>query len=60
MEQQLIERGSLLTRGYSTTLALCMVRVLKKYHGVLIRSENDVRVVWDSLVKISYRVPVPQ
>ena len=60
VEQQLIERGSLLTRGYTTTLALCIVGVLKKYHEFLILSESDVRVVWDSLVKITYRVPVPQ
>ena len=53
MEQQLIERG------YTTSLALSIVGVLKKYHGVLILSESDVRVVWDSLAKISYRVPVP-
>ena len=59
VEQQLIERGSVLTRVYTTSLALHIVGVLKKYHGVLILSESDVRVVWDSLVKISYRVPVP-
>ena len=59
MEQQLIERGSVLTRVYTTNLALYIVGVLKKYHAVLILSESDVRVVWDSLVKISYRVPVP-
>ena len=45
VEQQLIERGSLLTRGYTTTLALCIVGVLKKYHEFLILSESDVRVV---------------
>ena len=49
VEQQLIERGSVLTREYTTTLALCIVGVLKKYHGVIL-SESDVRVVWDSLV----------
>ena len=60
VESQLIERSSVLTRVYTTNLALYIVGVLKKYHSVLIMSDSDVRLVWDSLVKISYRVPVPQ
>ena len=60
VESQLIERSSVLTRVYTTNLALYIVGVLKKYHAVLILSDTDVHCVWDSLVKISYRVPVPQ
>ena len=60
VESQLIERSSVLTRVYVTNLVLYIVGVLKKYHAVLILSDTDVRCVWDSLVKISYRVPVPQ
>ena len=60
VESQLIERSSVLTRVYTTNLALYIVGVFKKYHAVLILSDTDVRSVWDSLVKISYRVPVPQ
>ena len=60
VESQLIERSSALTRMYTTNLALYIVGVLKKYHSILILSETDVKAVWDSLVKISYRVPVPQ
>ena len=60
MESQLIERSSVLTRLYTTNLALYIVGVLKKYHAVLILSDTDVHCVWDSLVNISYRVPVPQ
>ena len=60
VESQLIERSSVLTRVYTTSLALYIVGVLKKYHSVLIMNESDVRLVWDCLVKISYRVPVPQ
>ena len=60
VESQLIERSSALTRVYTTNLALYIVGVLKKYHAILILSDSDVRAVWDSLVKISYRVPVPQ
>ena len=53
VEAQLIERGSSLTRTYTTNLALYIVGVLKRYHAVLILSESDVKSVWDSLVKIS-------
>jgi len=61
VESQLIERGSVLTRVYTTNLALYIVGVLKRYHAVLILSEDDVKSVWDSLVKISYRhSSVPQ
>ena len=60
VESQLIERSSALTRVYTTNLALYIVGVLKKYHAILILSDGDVKVVWDCLVKISYRVPVPQ
>ena len=60
VETQLLERSSVLTRVYTTNLTLYIVGVLKRYHAVLILSDTDVRVVWDSLVRISYRVPVPQ
>ena len=60
VETQLLERSSVLTRVYTTNLTLYIVGVLKRYHAILILSDSDVRVVWDSLVRISYRVPVPQ
>ena len=61
VESQLIERGSVLTRTYTTNLALYIVGVFKRYHAVLILNESDVRSVWESLVKISYRhSTVPQ
>ena len=53
VEGQLAERGSTLTRTYTTNLALHIVGVLKRYHAVLILSEADVKSVWESLVKIS-------
>jgi len=55
VESQLIERSSVLTRNYTTGLALFVVGVLRRYHSVLILTEQDVRSVWDSLVKISHR-----
>ena len=42
VEQQLLERGSVLTRVYTTRLALYIVGVLKRYHAVLILNETEV------------------
>jgi len=55
VESQLIERGSVLTRTYTTGLALYIVGVLRRYHSVLILTDSTVKSVWESLVKISYR-----
>ena len=55
VESQLIDRGSVLTRTYTTGLALYIVGVLRRYHSVLILSDTALKSVWDSLVKISYR-----
>ena len=55
VESQLIERGSVLTRTYTTGLSLYIVGVLRRYHSVLILTETDVKSAWESLVKISYR-----
>lgn len=51
----MIERGSVLTRTYTTGIALYIVGVLRRYHAVLILTDSDVKSAWESLVKISYR-----
>ena len=55
VENQLIDRGSVLTRSYTTGLALYIVGVLRRYHTVLILTESDVKAAWESLVRIAYR-----
>ena len=55
VEIQLNDRGSVLTRTYTTTFALYIVGVLRRYHTVLILTESDVKAAWDSLVRIAYR-----
>ncbi len=55
VETQLIDRGSVLTRTYTTTLALYIVGVLRRYHTVLILTESDVRAAWEWLGRIAYK-----
>ncbi len=55
VETQLIDRGSVLTRSYTTTLALYIVGVLRRYHTVLILTESDVRAAWEWLGRIAYK-----
>ncbi len=53
MEVQLQERGSCLTRTYTTTLALYIVGVLKRYHTVVILCATDVTQIFDHLSKVT-------
>jgi len=55
VDGQLCERSSSLTRVYSTSLALYVVGVLRRYQTILFLNPNDVIYVFDQLSKIAYR-----
>ena len=55
VEVQLNERGSCLTRNYTTTLALYMVGVLRRYHSIVILNPSDVVTIFQQFLKIAYR-----
>ncbi|XP_040577805.1 mediator of RNA polymerase II transcription subunit 12-like protein isoform X2 [Lepeophtheirus salmonis] len=58
VENQLIERSSYLIRIYSTTLALYIVSVLRRYHSIFILNPSDVTTVFDYLCKIVFRTKI--
>ncbi|TRY73773.1 hypothetical protein TCAL_00950 [Tigriopus californicus] len=53
VELQLHERRSTLTRNYTSSLALCLVGVLRRYHSVLMLNPSDVAFIFDQLSKIA-------
>eukprot|EP00095_Tigriopus_kingsejongensis_P004973 maker-scaffold96_size378025-snap-gene-2.33 protein:Tk04973 transcript:maker-scaffold96_size378025-snap-gene-2.33-mRNA-1 annotation:"mediator of rna polymerase ii transcription subunit 12" len=53
VELQLHERRSTLTRNYTSSLALCLVGVLRRYHSVLMLTPSDVSFIFDQLSKIA-------
>lgn len=55
VDAQLCERSSSLSRVYSTSLALYVVGVLRRYQTILFLNPNDVIYVFDQLSKIAYR-----
>ncbi len=60
VESQLIERGSCLTRNYTTTLALFVVGVLRRYHSVVIvQNAADVVTIFEQLSKVAYKPKLP-
>jgi mediator of RNA polymerase II transcription subunit 12 len=59
VENQLIERGSCLTRNYTTMIALYVVGVFRRYHSILILNPADVAFVFDQLTKIAYKPKLP-
>ena len=59
VENQLIERGSCLTRNYTTVIALNVVGVLRRYHSILILNPADVTFVFDQLSKIAQKPRFP-
>lgn len=59
VETQLQDRGSCLTRNYSTTLALYIIGVLRRYHSILILNPSDVTFVFEQLNKIASKPKFP-
>ena len=59
VEHQLIERGSCLTRNYTTMIALNVVGVLRRYHSILILNPADVTFVFDQLSRIAHKPKFP-
>ena len=59
VENQLIERGSCLTRTYTTSLSLNIVGVLRKYHTIFLLNPSDVVTAFDQLSKIAYKPKLP-
>ena len=55
-----IFRGSCLTRTYTTTFALYIVGVLRKYHTIFLLNLPDVVTAFEQLNKIAYRPKFPQ
>ena len=52
-------RGSCLTRTYTTTFALYIVGVLRKYHTIFLLNLPDVVTAFEQLNKIAYRPKFP-
>ena len=59
VENQLMERGSCLTRFYTTTLSLYIVGVLRKYHTIFLLNPSDVVTAFEQLSKIAYKPKLP-
>ena len=55
VESQLIERGSCLTRTYTTTLSLYIVGVLRRYHTIFLLNSSDVVTAFEHLNRVAYR-----
>ena len=55
VESQLIERGSCLTRTYTTTLSLYIVGVLRRYHTIFLLNTSDVVTAFEHLSRVAYR-----
>ena len=54
-----LSRGSCLTRTYTTTFALYIVGVLRKYHTIFLLNLPDVVTAFEQLNKIAYRPKFP-
>lgn len=59
VESQLSERGSCLTRSYTTTLSLYIVGVLRRYHTIFLLNQTDVISAFEQLSRIAYRPKLP-
>jgi mediator of RNA polymerase II transcription subunit 12 len=59
VESQLIERGSCLTRSYTTSLSLYIVGVLRRYHTIFLLNPTDVVTAFEQLSRIAYRPKLP-
>ncbi len=59
VESQLVERGSCLSRSYTTSLSLYIVGVLRRYHTIFLLNPTDVVTAFEQLNRIAYRPKLP-
>lgn len=59
VEAQLMERGSCLTRNYTTNLALYIVGVLRRYHSIVILNPAEVLTIFNQFFKVAYKPRLP-
>merc|ERR1719433_345921 len=53
VESQLVDRGSRLTRKYTTELSLYIVGVLRRYHTIFLLNPSDVITAFEQLKKVA-------